>query len=99
MRASGQPERGPGPDIGDYLRTGRSEGLEAVVVSPIGFVCDHIEVRYDLDTEAAAVARELGIAFARAESVNDDPIFLDMMADVVLSVVRRYSAGRPVALA
>ena len=65
---------------------------------PIGFVCDHIEVLYDLDTEAAAIARELGIAFARAESVNDDPIFLDMMADVVLSVVRRYATGRPLSL-
>jgi ferrochelatase len=87
-----------GPDIGDYLREVRTEGVEAVVVSPIGFVCDHIEVLYDLDTEAAAIARELGIAFARAEAVNDDPIFLDMMADVVLSVVRRYSTGRPVML-
>jgi protoporphyrin/coproporphyrin ferrochelatase len=87
-----------GPDIGDYLRSARPHGLEAVVVAPIGFVCDHIEVLYDLDTEAAAIARELGIAFARAESVNDDPIFLDMMADVVLSVVRRYATGKPVAL-
>jgi ferrochelatase len=88
-----------GPDIGDYLRSARPDGLEAVVVAPIGFVCDHIEVLYDLDTEAAAIARELGIAFSRAESVNDDPIFLDMMADVVLSVVRRYSTGIPLALA
>jgi ferrochelatase len=87
-----------GPDIGDYLRTARSDGVEAVVVAPIGFVCDHIEVLYDLDTEAAAIAREQGIAFARAESVNDDPIFLDMMADVVLSVVRRYATGRPLSL-
>ncbi len=88
-----------GPDICEYLRTVQSQGVEAVVLSPIGFVCDHIEVLYDLDTEAAAVARELGMAFARAESVNDDPIFLDMMADVVLTVVRRYSTGRPLALA
>jgi protoporphyrin/coproporphyrin ferrochelatase len=87
-----------GPDIGDYLRTARSEGVDAVVVAPIGFVCDHIEVLYDLDTEAAAIARELGMAFARAESANDDPMFLDMMADVVLSVVRRYATGTPLAL-
>ena len=59
-----------GPDICDYLRTRATTGVEAVVVSPIGFVCDHIEVLYDLDTEAAAVARELGMAFARAESVE-----------------------------
>jgi ferrochelatase len=82
------------PDICDYLRTARAEGLEAAVLSPVGFLCDHIEVLYDLDTEAAAVARELGITFALAEAVNDDPVFLDMMADVVLGMVRRYSTGR-----
>ena len=88
-----------GPDIGDYLRSARKEGLNAAVVCPIGFVCDHIEVLYDLDTEAAAIARELGIAFSRAEAVNDDPLFLDMMADVVLTEVRRYASGHPLPLA
>ena len=88
-----------GPDICDYLRSAHSEGLEAAVLCPIGFVCDHIEVLYDLDTEAAAVAKELGISFARAEAVNDDPLFLDMMADVVLRTVRRYASGRPLSIA
>jgi ferrochelatase len=83
-----------GPDIGEYLHSARQDGLSGVVVCPIGFVCDHIEVLYDLDTEAAAVARELGVAFERAEAVNDDPVFLDMMADVVLTTIHRYAAGR-----
>jgi len=83
------------PDICDYLRAARAEGLDAAVLSPIGFLCDHIEVLYDLDTQAAAVARDLGITFALAETVNDDPVFVDMMADVVLATVRRYSTGRP----
>jgi ferrochelatase len=87
-----------GPDICDYLRSARKEGLDAAVVCPIGFVCDHIEVLYDLDTEAAAIARELAIAFSRAEAVNDDPLFLDMMADVVLATARRYTSGRPLPL-
>jgi ferrochelatase len=93
---SGRPED-PwlGPDICDYLRAARAEGLEAAVVSPIGFVCDHIEVLYDLDTEAAAVAREIGLTFARAAAVNDNPLFLDMMADVVLATIRRYGNARP----
>jgi protoporphyrin/coproporphyrin ferrochelatase len=82
------------PDIRDYLRASSAVGLEAAVLSPIGFVCDHIEVLYDLDTEAAAVARELGINVALAETVNDDPLFLDMMAEVVLTIVRRYMSGR-----
>jgi ferrochelatase len=87
-----------GPDICDYLRSAHAEGLAAVVLSPIGFVCDHIEVLYDLDTEAAAVARDLGLSFALAEAVNDDPLFLDMMADVVRATIRRYASGRPLTI-
>ena len=87
-----------GPDICDYLRAAGDEGLDAAVLSPIGFVCDHIEVLYDLDTEAANVARELKMNVARAEAVNDNPLFLDMMADVVLSTIRRYASGRPLTM-
>jgi ferrochelatase len=83
------------PDVCDYLRQERAAGLEAVVVCPIGFVCDHIEVLYDLDRQAADVSREIGLLMARAESVNDDPLFLDMMADVVSATIRRYARGRP----
>lgn len=83
------------PDIGDYLRAERSRGLEAAVICPIGFVCDHIEVLYDLDREAAGVCARIGLPMARAEAVNDDPVFLDMMADVVLRTVARYERGRP----
>ena len=68
-------------------------------ICPIGFVCDHIEVLYDLDREAAAVSREIGLAMARAEAVNDDPLFLDMMADVVLRTITKYEHGRPLPLA
>jgi ferrochelatase len=86
------------PDIGAYLDAAAHDGLEAVVVCPIGFVCDHIEVLWDLDEEAAAVARRHGIAFARARAVNDHPAFLDMMADVVLTTMRRYSTGHPLSI-
>jgi ferrochelatase len=86
------------PDVRDYLRQARVEGLEAAVLCPVGFVCDHIEVLYDLDHEAAAVCREIGLEMTRAEAVNDDPIFLDMMADVVLKTIRRYEHGRPLAI-
>jgi len=86
------------PDVCDYLRSAHAAGLKAAVLSPIGFVCDHIEVLYDLDHEAGAVCREIGLPLARAETVNDDPMFLDMMADVVLRTMRRYEAGRPLPL-
>jgi protoporphyrin/coproporphyrin ferrochelatase len=97
---SGRPED-PwlGPDVRDHLREARTSGVPAVVLAPIGFVCDHIEVLYDLDAEAAQVCREIGLPMVRAETVNDDPIFLDMTADVVLDVWKRYERGRPLPLA
>ena len=87
------------PDVCDYLRRARANGLGAAVLCPIGFVCDHIEVLYDLDREAASVCQEIGLPMARAEAVNDDPAFLDMMADMVLRTVRRYDRARPLPIA
>lgn len=97
---SGRPED-PwlGPDVCDYLREARAGGLDAAVLCPIGFVCDHVEVLYDLDHEAAAVCREVGLEMRRAETVNDDPLFLDMMADIVEHMMDRYAKGRPLPIA
>ena len=86
------------PDVCDFLRQTKHEGASAAVVSPIGFVCDHIEVLYDLDHEAAAVAREIDLPMVRAEAVNDHPAFLDAMAATVQSTVRRYAGGKPLAI-
>src|SRR5688572_12781582 len=76
------------PDVCEYLRREHAAGLRAAVLCPIGFVCDHIEVLYDLDREAADVCTEIGLPMTRAEAVNDDPRFLDMMADVVLRTIK-----------
>jgi ferrochelatase len=84
-----------GPDVGDYLRTARAAGLDAAVLCPIGFVCDHIEVLYDLDHEAAGIAREIGLQVVRAEAVNDDPAFLDALRDAALATWLRYASGTP----
>jgi len=86
------------PDIRDYLRAERARGLAAAVICPIGFVADHIEVLYDLDHEAAETSREIGLPMTRAAAVNDDPLFLEMMTEVVLQTIRRYQ-GRPLPLA
>jgi protoporphyrin/coproporphyrin ferrochelatase len=83
------------PDVSDYVRAERAKGLAAAVLCPIGFVCDHIEVLYDLDQEAARVCREVGLPMVRAAAVNDDPLFVDMMADQVMRMVRRYRTGPP----
>jgi ferrochelatase len=82
------------PDVRDYLRQERTRGRSAVVISPIGFVSDHVEVLYDLDHEAAQVCREIGLLMQRAEAANTAPAFIDAMADVVVRTVRRYT-GRP----
>lgn len=82
------------PDVNDYLRAERAKGLDAVVLSPIGFLCDHVEVLWDLDHEALGTCAALGITAARAKAVNDDPRFLDLMADVVRSTVARHAQQR-----
>ena len=86
------------PDVSDALRAAKDSGIDAVVLCPIGFVSDHIEVLYDLDRVAAGFARDIGLALTRAAAVNDDPDFLDMMRDVVLTMLQRYRSGRPLSL-
>jgi ferrochelatase len=76
------------PDIGVALRALAAGGVSDVVVEPIGFVCDHVEILYDLDVEARAVAGAAGVAFVRAGTTNDHPAFIAMLADVVRTVVR-----------
>ena len=73
------------PDIGDALRRLAADGERHAVVVPIGFVCDHVELLYDLDVEARALAREGGLAMHRAAAVNDHPEFIAMLADLVRS--------------
>ncbi len=77
------PEPWVGPDLLATLRGLRAEGVGSVLVCPVGFVSDHLEVLYDLDIEARGVAEEAGLVFARTPSVNDDPRFLRALADVV----------------
>jgi ferrochelatase len=72
-----------GPDLLEEIRRVAGEGAGAVAVCAVGFVSDHLEVLYDLDIEAAAVAESVGVAFARTPSLNDDPAFLDVLAGVV----------------
>jgi ferrochelatase len=87
------------PDVCDYLRAEHANGLRAAILAPIGFVSDHIEVLYDLDVEAAEVCSQLGLPMVRAAAANDDPLFLDMIADVVRSTYEHYRDARPLAIA
>ncbi len=71
------------PDIGDHLAALHAAGVPAVVVSPIGFVSDHVEVVWDLDTEAREQAAALGMGFARAATAGPDPRFAEMVRELV----------------
>jgi protoporphyrin/coproporphyrin ferrochelatase len=83
------------PDINDLLAERAAAGSRAVVVVPIGFISDHMEVKFDLDIEAAATAHNLGLAFARAATPGTDPRFVSMITDLA---VERLDGAAPVVL-
>jgi ferrochelatase len=72
------------PDIHDHLDSLHAKGVPAVVLCPVGFVSDHLEVVWDLDTEAAEKAAELGMGFARAAAPSGDPRFAQLVVELVL---------------
>ena len=82
-----------GPDILDHLDELAANGVEDVVVCPVGFVADHLEIRWDLDVEAAEKAQELGIRFDRISLPNADPAFVEMLAGLVRRAAAVPSAG------
>ena len=73
-----------GPDICDHLKTLRGAGVEEVVVAPIGFVSDHMEVVYDLDVEARKVAEDTGMNLVRAKTAGTHPAFVRMIRELML---------------
>ena len=73
-----------GPDIVEHLRTLHGEGVRNVVVAPVGFVSDHMEVVYDLDIEAQKVADELGMKMVRAATAGTHPAFVRMIRELVV---------------
>jgi ferrochelatase len=72
-----------GPDILDHLEALRRQGVDEVLVCPVGFVSDHLEIRWDLDVEAQERAAELGMRLARIEMPNADPQFVRTLAAIV----------------
>lgn len=73
------------PDIVRVIRDLAAQGVRRLVVAPIGFVCDHVEVLYDLDINARNVAEKLGLRFFRVRCPNDHSTFIQMMAEVIKS--------------
>jgi ferrochelatase len=77
-----------GPDILETLRDVSEQGYRKVLSAPIGFVSDHLEVLYDIDIEAKAAARELGMTLERIEMLNTDPLYMEALAESVTEADR-----------
>jgi ferrochelatase len=84
-----------GPDVREVIAELGAGGVPAIAVCPVGFVADHLEVLYDLEIEARDHATRLGIGFVRAASLNDHPLMIDALADVVLHRAVDPAAGLP----
>lgn len=93
-RSGGPSEPWLEPDVATRLQALAREGCRAVVLVPIGFVCDHVEVLFDLDLEARGQAERLGLRVARASSVMDHPRFVEMFTRLIGEALRR-DAGAP----
>lgn len=80
-----------GPDVSDHLKDLRSVGITNVVVAPIGFVSDHMEVVYDLDVEARKVADEIGVKMVRASTAGTHPAFVRMIRELIVERIEGKS--------
>ncbi len=81
------------PDIGDAIRDVAAKDPRQLVVAPIGFVCDHVEILYDLDIEASKIADDLGVNLIRARCPNDHPTFIRMMAAIIDQKLKHAEEG------
>jgi protoporphyrin/coproporphyrin ferrochelatase len=77
------PEPWIGPDLSELIRTRSSSGVRRFLAVPIGFVCDHTEILFDIDVQAADTARESGSQLRRTESLNTSPTFISVLEDLV----------------
>jgi ferrochelatase len=88
--AGATPEPWLGPEAGSVIRELAGEGHDAFLIVPIGFVCDHVEILYDVDVEYRGLAQKLGVRLERTASLNDDPGLIAALADLA----RRATAER-----
>jgi ferrochelatase len=83
------PEAWLGPDLSDLIRARAAAGIKKFMVAPIGFVCDHTEILFDIDVQAAQAARNAGAALRRTESLNTSPTFIKALGALVADAARR----------
>jgi protoporphyrin/coproporphyrin ferrochelatase len=83
------PEPWIGPDLGDLIERLAASGTTRTLIVPIGFVCDHTEILFDIDIQAAQIARDHGVSLRRTESLNTSPTFIAALEDLVRRMIMR----------
>jgi len=83
-----------GPTVEDTLTAMRNEGHTSVIFQPIGFLCDHVEILYDIDIAFTETARTLGLSLYRPDSLNDSPLLAEALADVVAKSLEPRTSNR-----
>jgi ferrochelatase len=81
------PEPWIGPDLGDLVKAKAAEGTRRFLIVPVGFVCDHTEILFDIDVQAAGAAREAGASLRRTESLNTSPTFIGALEAIVRNLL------------
>jgi ferrochelatase len=81
------PEPWIGPELGTFVRERAAAGTRRFLIAPIGFVCDHTEILFDIDVQAASVAREEGATLRRTESLNTSPTFIGALEEIVRAML------------
>ncbi len=87
--AGRSPEPWLGPALEEHLAELAEQGVRHVISIPVGFVCDHVEMLYDIDIQAQEVARELGIRLERPSALNTDPVFISALVDLITENIRQ----------
>jgi ferrochelatase len=82
------PEPWIGPSLDDLIKQHAAAGVRSFLIVPVGFVCDHTEILFDIDVQGAEVARDAGAALRRTESLNTAPTFISLLEDLVRSALR-----------
>lgn len=83
-----------GPDLGEHLEELAALGVRDVVAVPVGFVSDHVEILFDVDVRARAIAEGVGIRLERPPALNDDPVFIEALAELVRARAARWLEAR-----
>lgn len=88
--AGRSPEPWLGPQLQEHIPALAEQGIRELISIPVGFVSDHVEILYDIDIQAQEVARELGVRLERPPALNDDPLFIDTLADEIERAAERF---------